>query len=178
MFGSPFYWPRQVWSVDPAPVASAAYRPASINSVAFLKRDQIQEPLTVISPANDTEGQSPKSVCHIDANSGELNTIDLNYDDLHFEDLYGNSVDGRACDIIYDDNLGEVRFLIDENGNVQDVVQDIEWNRESPLTRMDIALDATSEPARPTHSMPTIPASTSFSGTSTRSMITPPPGHK
>ncbi|KAJ6016619.1 hypothetical protein N7540_011210 [Penicillium herquei] len=49
--------------------------------------------------------------------------LDLDYENLLFVDMEGNPVDGRTCNIIYedDDQHSEVRLILDEEGNVVDM---------------------------------------------------------
>ncbi|KAI0419485.1 putative class V chitinase [Xylaria grammica] len=119
MFGIPYNWPRQDWKVDPAPKSSASRRPTAINSAAYLKRGPIQEIIeeTTISPSNNTDIiGTTSSMCNVDPNRERFDHSSTDYGDPLFEDMYGNEVDGRTCDIIYDDASG-VRLLIDEDGN-------------------------------------------------------------
>ncbi|KAJ6037676.1 Glycoside hydrolase superfamily [Penicillium canescens] len=49
--------------------------------------------------------------------------LDLDYDNLYFVDLDGNPIDGRTCNIIYEDDgpRSEVRLVLDEDGHVVDM---------------------------------------------------------
>ncbi|KAF2969308.1 hypothetical protein GQX73_g4255 [Xylaria multiplex] len=183
MFGGPYNWPRQDWKVNPAPKGSSLKRPMVINSAAYLKRGLMQEILaaTATSPANGTDVQETvRSLCHVDLHREELVEVgvdyDLDYENLTFEDMYGNRVDGRTCDIIYDD-IGEVKLLIDEDGNVEYVYDDELLGQGGvPVTRHEATVpESTNETPRPSISFPRPPASTTDSRYSSVSVITAPP---
>ncbi|KAI0535145.1 hypothetical protein GGR58DRAFT_480334 [Xylaria digitata] len=183
MFGRPYNWPRQDWKVNPAPKASSLKRPIVINSAAYLKRGPMQEILaaTATSPANGTDVQeTARSLCHVDLHREELAEAgvdyDLDYDNLTFEDMYGNQVDGRTCDIIYDD-ISEVKLLIDEDGNVEYVYDDERLDRgDTPVTRHETTVpEPTNEAPKPSILFPRPPASTTDSRHSSGSVITAPP---
>ncbi len=178
MFGSPYNWPRQDWKVNPAPKASAAQRPVVINSAAYMKRGLVQEFLaaTATSPLNGTDVQDPTtSMCHVDPSREGLEDVDLNYGDLLFEDMYGNAVDGRICDIIYDD-VSELKLLIDEDGNVEYVYEEDELFQEDiPVTSFELTVAPTKAVAKPSDSFDSLPVSTTGSHTSHGSVVTEPP---
>ncbi|KAL7621624.1 hypothetical protein AAE478_008950 [Parahypoxylon ruwenzoriense] len=177
MFGAPYNWPRQSWKIDPGPVANAAQRPVSINSAAYQKRGLMQEILAAkaTSPVNATGTNEARLMCHVDVHDGNYDDADLDYDNLFFEDMYGNPVDGKACDVIYDD-VSEVKLLMDEDGNVQYVHDSEEWEpREIPVTMVEGTPEETGEAARPSDSFPTLPASTIGTGYTPGSFVTEAP---
>ncbi|KAJ2969652.1 hypothetical protein NUW58_g9936 [Xylaria curta] len=183
MFGRPYNWPRQSWKVNPGPAASAAQRPMAINSAAYLKRGLMQEVLaaTATSPANGTGFEATaRSLCHVDLHGEDLETAgiayDLDYDNLTFEDMYGNEVDGRTCDIIYDD-ISEVKLLIDEDGKVEYVYDQVDLLQgDVPVTSLGaVAPMATVEAPEPKSSFPSLPSSTIDSTDSSWSLVTAPP---
>lgn len=178
MFGAPYNWPRQDWRVNPAPMASAAERPVSINSAAFLKRGLAQEILAAgTCSVNGTSNQEPKSICHVDIHQGNPEDAELDYDDLIFEDMYGNVVDGTVCDIIYDD-VSEVKLLIDEDGNVEYMHEGEDWeHRVMPVTTTSTELmsEPTTEAAKPNDPISRLPVKTTDSGRSSGTFITEPP---
>ncbi|KAI2629291.1 putative class V chitinase [Hypomontagnella submonticulosa] len=177
MFDPPYNWPRQNWKVNPAPKASAAQRPVVINSAAYLKRGLVQEILaaTATSPSNGTVIQDlSTSMCHVDPSRGDLEGVDLDYEELLFEDMYGNAVDGRTCDIIYDD-VSQVKLLIDEDGNVEYVYEDELFQKDIPVTSSELIVAPTDEAARPSDSFDSLPVSTTGGHGSHGSVVTEPP---
>lgn len=186
MYGNAFGWPRQAWRVDPAPMANALVRPYDSQPPIFQRRDFI---------ANDTsleKDSDPAGVCHADLASlgnGKQDAYrDLDYDNLLFVDLDGNPVDGRTCNIIYedDDPHSEVRIVLDENGKVVDMYMGDPdaglWTREAVQTSNSVKV--TVEPTTVTvttgvpagsESRPTFPASTTGSQTRSGSVVTPAP---
>ncbi|KAK4870248.1 hypothetical protein LT330_005302 [Penicillium expansum] len=122
MYGNAYGWPRQSWRVDPAPVASAQYRPFDSQPTIF-QRDLLgNDQYTSLEKYND-----PAGVCHADlkflGNGKQDAYLDLDYDNLYFVDLDGNPIDGRTCNIIYEDDgpRSEVRLVLDEDGHVVDM---------------------------------------------------------
>lgn len=105
MYGHPFNWPRQNWRVNPEPAASVNLRPISMNSNAFLRRDQVVM-MTAAANQTDNDKQQTSSstfTCHANLDGSDGSHADLDYDNLYFEDMFGNAVDGRTCDVIYGD---------------------------------------------------------------------------
>ncbi|GFF22195.1 hypothetical protein IFM61606_08328, partial [Aspergillus udagawae] len=114
--------------------------------------------------------------------------LDLDYDNLLFVDLDGKPVDGRTCNIIYEDGDPhfEVRIVLNEKGKVVDMYMGDPdaglWTREAlknsnwdkvtvdPTTvTVTTGVPAGSEPR------PTFPASTTGPQTRSGSVVTPAP---
>ncbi|GFF58927.1 putative uncharacterized oxidoreductase C513.07 [Aspergillus udagawae] len=129
-------------------------------------------------------------VCHADLRSfGKQDAyLDLDYDNLLFVDLDGKPVDGRTCNIIYEDGDPhfEVRIVLNEKGKVVDMYMGDPdaglWTREAlknsnwdkvtvdPTTvTVTTGVPAGSEPR------PTFPASTTGPQTRSGSVVTPAP---
>ncbi|KAJ5120964.1 uncharacterized protein N7515_010352 [Penicillium bovifimosum] len=104
--------------------------------------------------------------------------------------MEGNPVDGRTCNIIYedDDPHSELRLILDEEGNVVDMYMgDPEaglWTREAvkssssdAVTVDPITVTVTTGVAASSESRPTVifPASTVGQQTESGSVVTPAP---
>ncbi|KFZ18962.1 hypothetical protein V501_00864 [Pseudogymnoascus sp. VKM F-4519 (FW-2642)] len=185
MYGNAYGWPRQSWRRDPAPVANYLDRPYGSQPVIF------QRGLL----ANDTSPEKhsdPAGVCHADLRSlgnGKQDAyLDLDYDNLLFVDLDGKPVDGRTCNIIYedDDPHSEVHIVLDEKGKVVDMYMgDLDaglWIREahkSPnsekVTVDPTTVTVTTGVLAGSESRPTFPASTTGPQTRSGSVVTPAP---
>ncbi|KAJ5901541.1 CAZyme family GH18 [Penicillium taxi] len=121
MYGNAYGWPRQSWEVNPAPIASAQYRPFDSQPSVF-QRDFVGNDILY------EDDSDPAGVCHADLRSlgnGKKDAIlDLDYDNLLFDG------DPRA----------EVRIILDEHGNVVDMYMGDQgagsWTRE-PIKSSD-----------------------------------------
>ncbi|KAA6413691.1 MAG: Glycoside superfamily [Lasallia pustulata] len=113
MFGLAYNWPSQDYEVNPAPKDSSAERPTSVNSASFLKRDMPQEFLANTTDLEDSlsDAQEP-SMEGTYASSGDSG--------YYFDDMDGNEVDGKECELIYDDCSGATMRL--KNGGFVEVV--------------------------------------------------------
>lgn len=139
---------------------------------------------------NTDKGTDSSLVCHAELkpqDDGSLHAdAGLDYDSLLFVDKDGNPVDGRTCDVIYEDRHQDfqVRIVVDEDGNMVDMYtgdgdaglwpsQDAP---ESPVTATaePAMITATTEAARPANGelSPTFPASTMVTATRLRSVVT------
>lgn len=131
MFGHAYGWRRQNWRLDPGPALNQ--RPFNYLPGTFIKRSE-QEVLTVSTGnSSEADGSSsnlqPAGVCHVDLEQLQQEGLeaqgenDLDYDKLLFVDMDGDPVDGRSCDVIYEDRDPDsrVRIVVDEDGNVIDV---------------------------------------------------------
>ncbi|GAB7352155.1 hypothetical protein MBLNU459_g2641t2 [Dothideomycetes sp. NU459] len=97
MFGKPYNWPVQNYrGINPEPMNNP--RPTAVVSAAYLKRDAVQEIV-----GNLTE----LSVDDVD--NGEA--TDPDYEEAFIADMEGNKIDGKDCDILYDDNTGNTMYL-------------------------------------------------------------------
>ncbi|KFY85211.1 hypothetical protein V498_07750 [Pseudogymnoascus sp. VKM F-4517 (FW-2822)] len=170
MYGNAYGWPRQSWRMDPAPVANYLDRPGD-SQPAIFQRDLL---------ANDTSPEKhsdPAGVCHADlrslGNGNQDAYLDLDYDNLLFVDIDGKPVDGRTCNVIYEDDgpHSELRIILDEEGNVVDMYMgDPEagsWTREAvkssnsdTVTVDPTTVTVTTGVAAGSESRPTFPAST------------------
>jgi chitinase len=170
MYGNAYGWPRQSWRMDPAPVANYLDRPGD-SQPAIFQRDLL---------ANDTSPEKhsdPAGVCHADlrslGNGNQDAYLDLDYDNLLFVDMDGKPVDGRTCNVIYEDDgpHSELRIILDEEGNVVDMYMgDPEagsWTREAvkssnsdTVTVDPTTVTVTTGVAAGSESRPTFPAST------------------
>lgn len=197
MYGSAYGWPRQSYRSDPAPTSNGGIRPYNLQPGIF-QRDQLPIIADNTTFTNDTElgadDDSSPTVCHIDvdhqdaANGGDDARLD--YDHLLFIDMNGKFVDGRTCDIIYEDTApghaagARVRVVVDQDGKVVDMYMDDDdaglWEEqhEAPLTEAESAfITATTGGARPPSELfPTVPTlTTTVSLTATASMVTVAP---
>ncbi|KAJ5921194.1 CAZyme family GH18 [Penicillium verhagenii] len=186
MYGNAYGWPRQSWRVNPAPIASQQYRPYDSQPSVFQRRDLL---------GNGTwseEDSDPAGVCHADlrllGNGKEDVYPDLDYDNLLFVDLEGNPVDGRTCNVIYedDDPHSELRLILNEEGHVVDMYMgDAEagsWTREAlkgsksdTVTVDPTTVTVTTGVAAGSESRPTFPASTIGVQTGSGTLVTPAP---
>ncbi|KAI1454308.1 hypothetical protein F4805DRAFT_469461 [Annulohypoxylon moriforme] len=193
MFGNAYGWPRQSYRLNPAPLASAGIRPYNIQPAIFQRG--------VTMAANDTENDansstnsspetdSSKLVCHVDLDSedGSVRHVDadLDYDKLLFVDMDGQVVDGRTCDVIYEEHRPDsrVHIVVDEDGNPVDMYVGDDttglWPstevHESPVTAVEpVVLTATTGAARPASDelSPDLPVSTTATGTRSGSVVT------
>lgn len=120
MYGNAYGWPRQSWRIDPAPVANFLDRPIDYQPGIFQRGLLAND----ISPEKHS---NPAGVCHADprllGNSKQDDYLNFDYDNLLFVDLDGKPVDGRTCNIIYedDDPHSQVRIVLDEKGSVVDM---------------------------------------------------------
>lgn len=180
MFGAAYGWPRQHYKTDPAPLANDIYRPIDYQPTIFQRGFIIGE--------NDTE--SDPAVCHIDTKPGHDGAAadmdeNLDYSNLLFVDEDGNFVDGRTCDIIYEDEHPDsrVRIVVDEDGHVVDVVymEDTADNGmmtpgvapEVPVTMAEtVFITATTVASPPSVASAILPASTTVSTTKMGSVVT------
>lgn len=116
---------------------------------------------------------------------------DPDLDGLQFVDMDGNPIDGRSCDIVYDDNGPEsrTRIIIDEDGGVVDMyVEDADaemWGgggggggvdsgaHENPVTVVTSAttVQASARPGSGEASL-TIPASTTLTRKRVKIVVT------
>lgn len=185
MYGNAYGWPRQSWRMDPAPVANYLDRPGD-SQPAIFQRDLL---------ANDTSPEKhsdPAGVCHTDlrslGNGNQDAYLDLDYDNLLFVDMDGKPVDGRTCNVIYEDDgpHSELRIILDEEGNVVDMYMgDPEagsWTREAvkssnsdTVTVDPTTVTVTTGVAAGSESRPTFPASTTGPQTRSGSVVTPAP---
>lgn len=185
MYGNAYGWPRQSWRIDPAPVANALDRPYDSQPVIF------QRGLL----ANDTSPEKhsdPAGVCHADLRSlgnGKQDAyLDLDYDNLLFVDLDGKPVDGRTCNIIYedDDPHSEVRIVLDEKGKVVDMYmgdpdaglrtrEALKSSNSDKVTVDPTTVTVTTGVPAGSESRPTFPASTTGAQTRSGSVVTPAP---
>lgn len=186
MYGNAYGWPRQSWRVNPAPIASHKYRPYDSQPSVFQRRDLL---------GNGTwseEDSDPAGVCHADLRSlgnGKQDAyLDLDYDNLLFVDLEGNPVDGRTCNVIYedDDPHSELRLILNEEGHVVDMYMgDADagsWTREAlkssksdTVTVDPTTVTVTTGVAAGSESRPTFPASTIGVQTGSGTVVTPAP---
>ncbi|WYZ36481.1 hypothetical protein EsH8_XV_000034 [Colletotrichum jinshuiense] len=187
MYGRAYGWERQGWRDDPRPYA-ASNRPTDYQPNSFQKRQQ--HPLT--AAGNSTKADEQEAVCHVDQAARQEDSGDPDLDGLQFVDLDGNPVDGRSCDIIYDDNSPEsrTRIVIDEDGGVVDMyVEDADadmWGRgkgwgegvdsaapESPVTVVTSAttVPASARPGSGKASL-TVPASTTLTRKRVKTVVT------
>lgn len=192
MYGSDYGWPRQSYRSDPAPISNGGIRPYNLQPGIF-QRDQLPMIADNNTFTNDTDGaDSSPTVCHVDvahqdaANGGD--DAGLDYDHLLFVDMNGKFVDGRTCDIIYEDppsgdaaGNARVRVVVDQDGKVVDMYMDDDdaglWEEphEAPVTEVESAfITATTGGARPPSELfPTVPASTTTASvTGTGSVVT------
>lgn len=185
MYGNAYGWPRQSRRIDPAPVANSLDRPYNLQPVVFQRG----------LPANDTwpeKHSDPDGVCHADLRSlgnGKQDAyLDLDYDNLLFVDLDGKPVDGRTCNIIYedDDPQSEVRIVLDEKGKVVDMYMGDPdaglWTREAlkssnsdKVTVDPTTVTVTTGVPAGSESRPRFPASTTRPKTISGSVVTPAP---
>ncbi|KAJ6121228.1 Glycoside hydrolase superfamily [Penicillium sp. IBT 18751x] len=122
------------WRVNLVPIASQKYRPYDSQPSAF-RRDLLG------NGTYSEEDIDPPGVCNADLRSlgnGKQDAyLDLDYDNLFFVGLEGNPVDGRTCNVIYedDDPHSELRLILNEEGHVVDMYMgDAEagsWTREA-----------------------------------------------
>ncbi|KAK8102995.1 glycoside hydrolase family 18 protein [Apiospora sp. TS-2023a] len=120
MYGLAYGWPRQNWRDDPHPVGGN--RPYNIQPGVFQKREQ--ERLAAAAGNSSTEeavcyaNQAPRQQQQQQQDGGG----DFTHDGQQFVDMQGNPIDGRNCDIIYDDDGDDpesrTRIVIDEDGRV------------------------------------------------------------
>lgn len=133
MYGQAYGWTRQSWRTAPADMANVNL-PYNQQPRQFQKRDvPFTGNETIANNATEQADGGPPVVCHADANSDNNNgkekpaDADLDYDNLLFLDMAGNRIDGRACDVIYEDDPqaqrtgSNVRIFIDEDGNMVDM---------------------------------------------------------
>lgn len=185
MYGNAYGWPRQSWRIDPAPVANAFDRPYDSQPGIF-QRGIL---------ANDTSPEKhsdPDAVCHADlrslGNGIQDAYLDLDYDNLLFVDLDGKPVDGRTCNIIYenDNPHSEVHIVLDEKGKVVDMyIGDPDaglWTREAlkssnsdKVTIDHTRVTVTTGVLAGSESRPRYPASTTGPQTTSGSVVTPAP---
>lgn len=190
MYQNSYGWPRQSWRSDPAPIANQLYRPYDSQPIIF-QRGLI---------GNDTsyeDDSDPAGVCHADlwslGNGKKDAYLDLDYDNLLFVDLDGQPIDGRTCNIIYEDGdpRAEVRIILDEDGNVVDMYMGNpdagSWTRE-PVKSSDpdrVTADPTTvtvttggpagSESRPTHALPMSTAGSETRSGGVLSTMTPAP---
>lgn len=172
MFGRAYGWPRQPYSDNPAP--TTAYKPIPYNPGIFQRG--------ILEAGNSTSANNTDSsiTCHFDANSQHDEApradADLDYDNLLFIDEDGNFVDGRTCDVIYEDHPGSgVQLVVDKDGKVSEVYTDDrteagDWHGrapEVPVTAAEIVyITLSTEAASPPSGVAdTMPASTTASVT-------------
>ncbi|KAJ6018170.1 class V chitinase [Penicillium sp. IBT 35674x] len=181
MFDPPMNWPRQQWKVDPAPFANAAQRPVSINSAAKLRRDF---PITVAMNQSlhfeDYEEKPSKLTCNAVYEETPISFEEdgkLAYDDLQFEDMLGNEIDGRACDVIYDDEHdGPVQIIFNEDGSVQQILEaEYAEYTESPVTSSDASVPTTEAPSQAGPKNAIYPEKTSIRYDTVMSQVTAAP---
>jgi hypothetical protein len=154
MYGNAYGWQRQNWQDDPRPFG-VQNRPADYQPNMFQKRQQ--HPLTA-GAGNGTEADHHEAVCHVDQPAQQHGSVGGNpdLDGLQFVDMDSNPVDGRRCDVIYDDNDpgSRMRIVMDEDGGMAGMYvehdADVEgWGvdsvmYESPVT---LVISATTIPA-------------------------------
>jgi hypothetical protein len=114
----------------------------------------------------------------------------VDYDNLLFVDMDGNRVDGRACDIIYQDAEADadddsrVRIVVDEHGNMVDVYMEgaddgSGSGQQAPVGPATVTVEAVvaAASASPGTGEPTmtLPESTTGTGTKSGSVVTLPP---
>lgn len=180
MYGAAYGWPRQHYRTDPGPLANAAYRAIDYQPGIFQRGFMIGK--------NGTE--SDPAVCHVDSKPGHEGAAarideELDYDNLLFVDEAGNFVDGRTCDIIYEDENPDsrVRIVVDEDGHVVDMVYaedtagfGMEMPSEAsevPTTAFEaVYITATTVASPPSGASVTMPASTTVSTTKMGSVVT------
>lgn len=142
----------------------------------------------------------PVAVCHMNLEQLQRDGLrrrahdedadaNLDYDQLLFVNMAGDSVDGRSCDVIYEDKdvQSRVRIVVDEDGNVVDVyTEDDEdpWvggGSSPPVTAGPPVITATTatraEVARPGSGEPSLsaPACTTLKKTRLGTVVTPAP---
>jgi hypothetical protein len=186
MYDNAYGWPRQSWRLDPAPIANRQHRPYDSQPVVFQRRDLL---------GNRTwseEDSDPAGVCHADlrslGNGNQDAYLDLDYDYLHFVDMEGNPVDGRTCNVIYedDDPHFELRLMLNEEGHVVDMYMgDAEggsWTRETLKSSKSVTVTfdpttvtVTTGVAAGSESRPTFPAGTIGVQTASGTVVTPAP---
>uniref|UniRef100_A0A093XDC7 chitinase n=1 Tax=Talaromyces marneffei PM1 TaxID=1077442 RepID=A0A093XDC7_TALMA len=103
MYGFPYSWPRQRWTINPAPKSNSASRPSDIDSASFLRRDVPISALVNTSKTVDVDEQTCYANPHNDHHSIYGYADNSVFDIYQFEDMVGNSIDGHSCDIIYVD---------------------------------------------------------------------------
>lgn len=203
MFGNPYGWSRQSYRTAPEDLQNTPY---NYQPGYFQKRDNTAvagrtTTNNATDPSADDGGgyrNGPPVVCHADPNSQNANAnepadAELDYENLLFVDVDGNRVDGRSCDVIYDEDDpnqpdgSKVRIIIDEDGNMVDMYMgedgagDGLWRDEGATVTTEaeaVTVTATMEGARPGSGEATtaaFPASTAVRVTKRGSVVTLPP---
>ncbi|KAK4033108.1 hypothetical protein C8A01DRAFT_40430 [Parachaetomium inaequale] len=185
MYGGIYRWPRQSWRIDPAPIS--AVRPWNQQPAVFQKRG------ATISGNSTGNATDPSMTCHVDLKAQD--DAELDYDELLFLDMDGNPVDGRTCDVIYEEDEEEtasrLRIVVDEDGNMVDVYmtddgdgglwpsgEDTPSASSATATAEPVTITATTMgAARPAsgETTPALPASTAVTTTRLGSVVTLPP---
>ncbi|KAK8067767.1 glycoside hydrolase family 18 protein [Apiospora saccharicola] len=126
MYGQAYGWPRQNWRDDPRPVGGN--RPYNIQPGVFQKREQERMAAATGNITEDVRSVE-EDVCHAKQaprrqQQQQGGGPDFTHDGQQFVDMEGHPIDGRNCDIIYDDDDDEddpesrTRIVIDEDGGV------------------------------------------------------------
>ncbi|KAJ5627982.1 hypothetical protein N7490_010210 [Penicillium lividum] len=132
-------------------------------------------------------------IATLPANGKKDAILDLNYDNLLFVDLDGKPINGRICNIIYEDGdlRAEVRIILDEHGNVVDMYMGDQgagsWTRElikssdpdrvtvDPTTVTITTGGPAGSESRPTHTLPASTIGSEIRSAGVLSTVTPAP---
>ena len=114
----------------------------------------------LIAENGNTTNATSTAICHVDVNAPINDAVDIEFDDYQLEDVLGNAIDGKDCDIIYDEVSESAIRLVGEDGSYEDIEVGSHYYDypAAPVTRADSVVDATLMPAKSTPKPPdTVP---------------------